>query len=61
MYEMASEALKVCPEISEVSLAMPNKHCNLFNLKPFGMENPNVIFTATDEPYGQIEAVVRRS
>ena len=40
---------------------MPNKHCNLFNLKPFGMENPNVIFTATDEPYGQIEAVVRRS
>jgi urate oxidase len=61
MYQMGEEALKACPEISEVSLQMPNKHCLLFNLKPFGMENPNVIFTATDEPHGQIEAVVRRT
>ena len=61
MYEMGEEALKACAEISEVSLAMPNKHCLLFNLKPFGMENPNVIFTATDEPHGQIEAVIRRN
>ncbi len=61
MYQMGEEALKACPEIAEVSLQMPNKHCLLFNLKPFGMENPNVIFTATDEPHGQIEAVVRRT
>ena len=61
MYQMGEEALKACAEISEVSLAMPNKHCLLFNLKPFGMENPNVIFTATDEPHGQIEAVIRRT
>jgi len=61
MYEMGEEALKAVSEISEISLAMPNKHCHLFNLTPFGMENPNVIFTATDEPHGQIEAVIRRS
>jgi len=61
MYEMGEEALKACPEISEVSMAMPNKHNLLFNMKPFGMENPNVIFTATDEPHGQIEAVIRRT
>lgn len=61
MYEMAGEALKKCPEISQVSLALPNKHCILFNLEPFGMENKNEIFTATDEPHGQIEAVVRRT
>ena len=61
MFEMGEEALQACPEISEVSLSMPNKHCHLFNLKPFGMENPNIIFTATDEPHGQIEAVIRRS
>jgi urate oxidase len=61
MYQMGEEVLKSCPEISEVSLEMPNKHCLLFNLKPFGMENPNVIFTATDEPHGQIEAVIRRT
>ena len=61
MFEMGEAALKAFPEISEVSLSMPNKHCHLFNLKPFGMENPNIIFTATDEPHGQIEAVIRRS
>jgi urate oxidase len=61
MYEMGQEALKACPEIAEVSLAMPNKHYHLFNLKPFDLENPNVIFTATDEPHGQIEALIRRS
>jgi urate oxidase len=48
------------PEIDEISMALPNKHCNLINLQPFGLENPNIVFTATDEPHGQIEAVFRR-
>jgi urate oxidase len=60
MAEMAEAAFAAVPEIDEVSLALPNKHCNLINLQPFGLENPNVVFTATDEPHGQIEAVFRR-
>jgi urate oxidase len=39
---------------------MPNKHCNLVDLSPFGQDNPNMIFVPTDEPHGSIEAVVRR-
>lgn len=60
MAEMAEAAFAVAPEIDEVSLALPNKHCNLINLAPFGLDNPNIVFTATDEPHGQIEAVFRR-
>jgi urate oxidase len=60
MAEMAEAAFAAVPEIDEVSLALPNKHCNLINLQPFGLDNPNIVFTATDEPHGQIEAVFRR-
>jgi len=60
MAEMAEAALAAVPEIDEVSLALPNKHCNLINLQPFGLDNPNIVFTSTDEPHGQIEAVFRR-
>jgi len=60
MFEMGSAALSACPEISEIHLAMPNKHCLLVNLSPFGLENKNEVFTATDEPHGQIEATITR-
>ena len=60
LFQMAEAALAICPEISEVKLAMPNKHCLLIDLKPFGLENRNEDFVPTDEPHGQIEAVVTR-
>jgi urate oxidase len=41
-------------------IAMPNKHCLLINLKPFGLENKNELFVPTDEPHGQIEGTVSR-
>jgi urate oxidase len=61
LYAMAEAALNRIPEISEVHLFMPNKHCNLIDLSPFGQDNPNEIFVPTDEPHGSIEATVRRS
>ena len=60
VYQMGEAALKACPEIARVDLAMPNKHCLLVNLKPFGLENKNEVFVPTDEPHGQIEASVVR-
>jgi urate oxidase len=59
-HQMASAIFAACPEIRRVSLALPNKHYLLANLKPFGLENPNVTFVPTDEPHGQIEAVFDR-
>jgi urate oxidase len=61
LFQMGEAALQAAPEISKVSLAMPNKHCLLVNLAPFGLENPNEIFVPTDEPHGQIEGTVSRS
>jgi urate oxidase len=61
LFQMGEAALAAAPEISKVSLAMPNKHCLLVNLAPFGLDNPNELFVPTDEPHGQIEGTVTRS
>ena len=60
LYRMGEAALEAVPEIDTVSLACPNKHYLPVNLAPFGLDNPNRVFTATDEPHGQIECTVGR-
>src|SRR5436305_13135911 len=60
LFQMGEAALAACPEISELDLAMPNKHCLLVNLAPFGLENKNEVFVPTDEPHGDIRATVTR-
>src|SRR5438067_2044933 len=59
-FPMAEAALAACLEISKLDLAMPNKHCLLINLAPFGLENNNEVFVPTDEPHGDITATVMR-
>jgi urate oxidase len=58
---MADAALAACADIIDISLSMPNRHHLLVDLKPFGLDNPNEVFVATDQPYGLIEATVRRT
>lgn len=60
LYAMGEAALKRHPEVAEVRLSLPNKHHIPVDLSPFGLENRNEIFVATDEPYGLIEATIRR-
>jgi urate oxidase len=60
LFQMGEAALATCPEIGHVDLAMPNKHCLLIDLSPFGLENKNEVFVPIDEPHGQIEASVAR-
>ncbi|MDD2869277.1 factor-independent urate hydroxylase [Neomegalonema sp.] len=60
LYRMGEAALAAVPELEQVSAACPNKHYLLVNLAPFGLDNPNAVFTPTDEPHGQIECVVGR-
>lgn len=61
LYAMADAALAACSDIIDISLSMPNRHHLLVDLKPFGLDNPNEVFVATDQPYGLIEATVRRT
>jgi urate oxidase len=60
LYAMGEAALAQVPEILDIELTMPNKHCLLVDLSRFGQDNPNEIFVPTDEPHGYIEARLRR-
>jgi urate oxidase len=46
--------------VVEVRHSLPNKHHIPVDLAPFGLENRNEIFVATEEPFGLIEATIRR-
>lgn len=60
LYAMADCVLETVPEVDEITLTMPNKHCLLVDLSRFGQDNPNEIFVPIDEPHGYIEARIRR-
>jgi urate oxidase len=60
LYAMAESALQAVPEIDDIEITMPNKHCLLVDLFRFGQDNPNQIFVPTDEPSGYIEARLQR-
>lgn len=60
LYAMANRVLEAVPEVDEITLTMPNKHCLLVDLSRFGQDNPNEIFVPVDEPRGYIEARIRR-
>ncbi len=58
---MGEAALRACDDVVEITLTMPNRHHLLVDLRPFGLDNPNEVFVATDQPYGLIEGTIRRS
>jgi urate oxidase len=60
LYEMGKVVLEAHPEVAEVRLAMPNKHHFVVDLSPFGIDNQNEVFYASDRPYGLIEGAVLR-
>lgn len=58
---MGENILKLCPQVNEVDISMPNQHRIPFDLRPFQLENRNEIFVTTSEPYGVIKGTVTRS
>src|SRR5256885_15201743 len=61
LFAMGEAALAACDGITDIHLALPNRHHLLVDLTPFGLDNPNEIFVATDQPYGLIEARIART
>jgi urate oxidase len=57
---MANAMLAAEPGIAEVSMRLPNLHHWIVDMTPFGQPSGD-IFVATEQPYGLIEATVRRS
>ena len=60
LYAMGETVLARVPEITDIELTLPNKHCLLVDLSRFGQDNPNEIFVPINEPHGYIEACIRR-
>jgi len=60
LYAMGQAALAASADLGSITLTMPNRHHLLVDLKPFGLDNPNEIFVATDQPFGLIEATITR-
>jgi malate synthase len=60
IWTIGQAVLRARPEIDEIRLTMPNLHHWLVDLTPFGQANDREIYTPTSEPYGLIEATVRR-
>jgi urate oxidase len=58
---MGEAVLARHPEVVEIRLSLPNKHHLPVDLRPFGLENRNEIFVATEEPHGLIEGTLKRS
>ncbi len=60
LYAMGEAVLEARPDIAEIRLSMANKHHFVVDLKPFGLNNENEVFYASDRPYGLIEGTVTR-
>lgn len=60
LFQMGEAALEAVPSLSKIELKLPNKHFLGIDLTRFGRENDNEVFLPTDEPHGQIEAVIER-
>jgi urate oxidase len=61
LYAIGHAVLAHIPEVTRIELSMPNRHCLLVDLVPFGLDNPNQVFVPTEEPHGVIEAVLTRA
>lgn len=60
LYAIGEQVLEATEQVKEISLVMPNKHYIPFNLTPFGQENTNEVFIATDAPFGYITGTLVR-
>jgi urate oxidase len=60
LYESGRAVLEAHADIAEIKFSAPNKHHFVYDLSPFGLDNPNEVFHADDRPYGLIQATVTR-
>lgn len=57
---MAAAVLGAVPEITEITLRLPNQHHLSFDLTRFGMIDQGLVFHPVSEPYGDIRITVER-
>ena len=60
LYAMGEAVIDKCGTVGEISITMPNKHHLLVDLAPVGLDNANEVFVPTSEPFGLIQATIKR-
>ncbi|MEK7951049.1 factor-independent urate hydroxylase [Luteolibacter soli] len=60
LYQIGELALERVPEISRIELKMPNVHFLGLDLTKLGRPGQSCVLLPTDEPHGEIEAVIAR-
>lgn len=61
LHAMGRAVLDAMPDVCDIHLVMPNRHHLPVDFTPFGLANRNEIFVATDQPFGLIQATIRRN
>ena len=61
LYAMGEAILNNFENVGEISLSLPNKHFELVDLTPLGMDNPGTVFLPADEPYTLLEATLKKN
>ena len=61
VYAMGEAILNNFENVGEIHLSLANKHFNLLDLAPLGMDNPGEVFLPTEEPQGIIEATLKKT
>lgn len=59
-WQMAEQVMAAVPEISELSVRLPNQHHLPFDLARFGVEDRGIVFQVTSQPFGDIRFDVAR-
>lgn len=60
LFEIGEAALKAVPSIVKIAFSMPNVHFLGLDLTKLGRPGNDTLLLPTDEPHGEIEAVVSR-
>ena len=64
LYRIGEVLLNVCPQIHDISYALPNKHVFTYDLKRFGLENKtgdkSTVYYPVADPSGLITATIGR-
>ncbi len=60
LYKIGEQVLSDHAALADISLAMPNQHRLLVDMSRMNLENKNIVFCPTDEPYGDITATISR-
>ena len=61
LYAMGEAVLNNFNNIEEIHLSSPEKHLNLVDLTPLGMDNPGTVFVPLDAPYGTADATLKKA